>query len=170
MRAYVVAATAQVVGAQFTYLGPTSADVPLGSGEMRRQFGLKLRAKNACNLVYVMWRIEPESKLVVSIKSNPGLTTSSECGNRGYRNIKPNRSASIPKLKPGDSHSLLAEMNGSEMHVSVDGGVVWEGDLGSEALTFNGPVGVRTDNGRFEFDFLTEGLGTTVPCHVGEKE
>ena len=41
-------------------------------GELRRQFGLKLRAQDACNLVYVMWRIEPASKLVVSIKCRTG--------------------------------------------------------------------------------------------------
>jgi hypothetical protein len=170
MRAYVTAATAQVAEARLTYRGPTSADVPLGSGELRRQFGLKLRAQNACNLVYAMWRIEPESKLVVSIKSNAGMTTSSQCGNRGYRNIKPKRWVAVPKLRPGDSHSLLAEMKGSEMQVSVDGGVVWEGDLGPEALAFDGPVGVRTDNGRFEFDFLTGELGAPVPCRIGERE
>ena len=32
----------------------------------------KLRAEDACNLVYVMWRIEPQSRLVVSVKRNPG--------------------------------------------------------------------------------------------------
>jgi hypothetical protein len=113
MRAYVVAATTQVAEARLTYLGPTSADVPLGSGEMRRRFGLKLRAQNACNLVYAMWSIEPESKLVVSIKSNPGMKTSAQCGNRGYRNIKPKRSAPVPRLKPGDSRlSVIVPMCG----------------------------------------------------------
>ena len=55
------------------------------------------------------------------------------------------------------------------MRVSVDGTVVWEGDLGPEALTFDGPVGVRTDNGRFEFQFLTSAIGTPVACRAGEK-
>jgi hypothetical protein len=54
--------------AHFTYLGSTGNEARLGSGELRRQFGLKLRAEDACNLVYAMWRIEPESKLVVSVK------------------------------------------------------------------------------------------------------
>src|SRR5208283_1119081 len=76
MRAYVNALTEQLVEAQFTYLGSTGNEARLGSGELRRQFGLKLRAQDACNLVYVMWRIDPESKLVVSIKSNPGQHTS----------------------------------------------------------------------------------------------
>ena len=36
MRAFVAAATPQVVAARLTYLGPTSAKARLGSGEMRQ--------------------------------------------------------------------------------------------------------------------------------------
>ena len=50
MRAYLNAFTPQLVEAQFTYLGPTGNEARLGSGELRRQFGLKLRAQDACNL------------------------------------------------------------------------------------------------------------------------
>ena len=89
MRAYVNSYTQPVAEARFTYLGSTLNEAPLASGEMRRQFGLKLRAQDACNLVYAMWRIEPESKLVVSVKSNPGEHTSAQCSNQGYQNIKP---------------------------------------------------------------------------------
>lgn len=168
MRAVVAASTAQLAEARLTYLGPTSAEARLGSGEMRRQFGLKQRAQDACNLVYAMWRTEPESGVIVSIKSNPGKHTSSECGNRGYRNIRPRRLSPVPILSPGDSHSFLAQMNGTEMRVSVDSIVVWEGDLGPEPLSFNGPVGVRTDNGRFEFEFFTQKIGGTIPCRTGD--
>jgi hypothetical protein len=55
-----------------------------------------------------MWRIEPESELVVSVKSNPGQHTSAECGNRGYRNIK---SRPVPVLRSGHTHDLRAEIN-----------------------------------------------------------
>ena len=41
----------------FTYVGPTPVDVPLASGELRRQIGLKLRARDTCNVVYVMWHV-----------------------------------------------------------------------------------------------------------------
>jgi hypothetical protein len=85
MRAFVNRGTLQAVAAHFTYLGPTDEEAKLGSGEARRQFGFKLHAQDACNVVYAMWRIEPEPKLVVSIKSNPGQHTSAECGNGGYR-------------------------------------------------------------------------------------
>jgi hypothetical protein len=45
MRAYLNAMTPQSVEAQFKYLGSTGNEARLGSGELRRQFGLKLRAR-----------------------------------------------------------------------------------------------------------------------------
>ena len=152
MRAYVNAFTPQVVEARFTYIGPTGNEARLGSGALRRQFGLKLRAQDACNLVYAMWRIEPESKLVVSVKSNPGQHTSAECGNNGYRNIKPRHSIPVPGLRSGRTHTLRAEMNGAEMLVFVDNSLVWEGSVGPDALAFDGPVGIRSDNLRLQIE------------------
>jgi hypothetical protein len=151
MRAYVNTWTSQAIEAQFTYLGPTSEESKLGSGEIRRQFGLKLRAQNACNLVYAMWRFEPESKIVVSIKSNPGQTKSSECGNRGYQNIKAQRGSAVPILRSGDTHTLGAELDGEQLRVFVDHRAVWEGDLGADAQDMKGPVGIRSDNVRLAF-------------------
>jgi len=168
MRAFVAAATPQAVEAQLTYMGHTSDEANLGPGAMREQFGLKLRAHDACNLVYAMWRIESESEFVVSVKSIPGMHTSSECGNHGYRNIRPKRGSAVPRLSPGSSHALFVEMTGSEMRVSVDGREVWEGDLGPDALSFDGPVGVRTDNGRFEFQLLVREMGAPVDCRAGD--
>jgi hypothetical protein len=148
MRAYLNIPTRQSVGAGLTYLGPTVTEARLGSGELRRQFGLKLRAQDACNLVYVMWRIQPAAKLVVSVKSNPLQHASSQCGNRGYRNIKPRRTGVFGDLSPGEPRSLRAEMRDAELSVFVDNSLVWEGSLGSEVLGFDGPIGVRSDNAR----------------------
>jgi hypothetical protein len=39
MRAYLNASTPQQIEARFTYLGSTGKEAPLGSGEIRRQFG-----------------------------------------------------------------------------------------------------------------------------------
>jgi hypothetical protein len=152
MRAFVAMATTQDVEAHFTYLGKTAGEKALGSGEMRRQLGLKLRAQDACNLVYAMWRIEPESKLVVSVKSNPGQHTSAECANRGYRNIKPVRSSPVPVLRPGVTHTLRAELHDAEMRVYADNNLVWEGNVGSEGGRLNGPVGIRSDNAKLEIE------------------
>jgi hypothetical protein len=152
MRAYVNSWTSQAIEAHFTYLGPTKEESPLGSGEIRRQFGLKLRAQNACNLVYVMWRFEPEARIVVSVKRNPDQTMSSECGNHGYQNIKAKHSSAPPAVRKGDSHDLSAEMRGTALKVKVDGKDVWAGDVGPAAADLKGPIGIRSDNVRLEFD------------------
>jgi hypothetical protein len=175
MRAYVNALTPQIVEAQFVYLGSTGNEARLGSGELRRQFGLKLRAQDACNLVYAMWRIEPESKLVVSVKSNPGQHTSAQCGNRGYQNIKAVHSAPVPILRSGDTHTLRAEMNGAEMKVFADNTLVWEGSVGKDAMAFDGPVGIRSDNAHLQIELRVgqspNGQAGLPPgCRVGEDE
>jgi hypothetical protein len=175
MRAYVNRYTTSDVEADFTYLGPTGNEARLGSGELRRQFGLKLRAQDACNLVYAMWRIEPESKLVVSVKSNPGQHTSAECGNRGYKNIKPQRSTPVPLLQERARHTLRAEMNGDELRVFADDALVWQGAVGPEAMALDGPVGMRSDNARLQLE-LRAGQPTgahpdyVIACRTGPEE
>jgi hypothetical protein len=172
MRAYVNAYTLPEAEARFTYLGPTTKDSPLASGEMRRQFGLKLRAQDACNLVYAMWRIEPESKMVVSVKSNPEEHSSAECGNRGYQNIKPRHATPTPALNPGETHTLRAEMNGAEMRVFADDSLVWEGSVGTDTLRFDGPVGMRSDNVRLQIELEAEPANRQqLPgCRAAESE
>jgi hypothetical protein len=172
MRAYLDMPTPQFLETRFTYLGSTGHEAPLGSGEMRRQFGLKLRAANACNLVYVMWRIEPESKLVVSVKSNPGQDSSTECGNRGYTNIKARQSAAVPVVRPGETHNLRAEMNGQELRAFADGALVWEGSVGAAGMALDGPVGIRSDNARLEIalSVLRPATMRAAPCRSGPGE
>lgn len=173
MRAVVAYPTEQVAEAKLTYLGHTRKDKPLGSGEIRRQFGLKLRAQNGCNLVYAMWRIEPKPGLVVSVKRNPGMSTHAQCGTHGYHNIKPAQATAVPLMREGEDHTLRARMTGSNLHVFIDGRTVWEGDVGSKALAFDGPVGVRTDNGRFKFQlFAVEafGHGKDTPCRAADED
>jgi hypothetical protein len=155
MRAIVNAKPVQSIEARFTYLGASTHDVPLGSGTMRRQFGLKLRAQDACNLIYAMWRIEPESKLVISIKENPGQHSSAECGNRGYRNVKPERTAPIPQLRSGDAHTLRAETKGADLNVYIDGTLAWQGPLAAQVLKWDERVGIRSDNVRAQFELRT---------------
>ncbi|MFL5353394.1 hypothetical protein [Archangium sp.] len=146
---------ARVAELRFTYLGATAEQKPLQSGELRRQVGLKLRAQDGCNVVYVMWRIEPKAGLVVSMKHNPGMNRSDDCGNSGYQTVKPRSKTAVPVLEPGASHTLRAELEGTELRVKVDGEPVWEGTLPAEALSFDGPVGLRSDNGRFDVELLS---------------
>jgi hypothetical protein len=173
MRAYVNAYTQTEAEARFTYLGATRNEAPLASGEMRRQFGLKLRAQDACNLVYAMWRIEPESKLVVSVKSNPGEHSSSQCGNRGYQNIKPRHSSPVPTLEPGATHTLRAVMNGGEMQVFADNALAWEGSVGADAMRFDGPAGIRSDNARLQIKLsaqIEQRPAISMGCRGAEPE
>jgi hypothetical protein len=175
MRAYVNAYTQPIVEVRFTYLGSTGNEKPLASGEMRRQFGVKLRAQDACNLVYAMWRIEPESKLVVSVKTNPGEHTSAQCGNRGYQNIKAIHGTPVPALVSGETHTLRAQMNGAEMKVFADNSLVWEGSVGQDALSFDGPVGIRSDNARLQIELWTgepisTPSGSSPGCRTGPDE
>jgi hypothetical protein len=122
-----------------------------------------------------MWRIEPESQLVVSIKSNPGQHTSAQCANHGYQNIKPARSRPAPVLHPGEAHWFRAQMNGSEVTVFVDNSLVWEGPIPPVALGFNGPVGIRSDNARLQLELRAaqpQGTqsGPSPACRSGAEE
>jgi len=131
---------------QFRYAGPAKRLEPLANGELRMQIGLKLRAKDTCNVVYVMWHIAPDQGVAVSIKSNPKKSTHGECGATGYINEKPTVARTAPPIAPGSTHVLHAVIDHSTLRVHADGILVWEGDLGDAAFAFDGPAGVRTDN------------------------
>jgi len=177
MRAIVASGPARTVEARLRYLGPTRDVKRLASGELRRQIGFKLRAANTCNVVYVMWHIAPDSRLAVSVKSNPGMTTHAQCDAHGYVNLKPARQGPAPILRPGEWHRVRARLAGEELSVSLDGHAVWRGSIGAEGMAFDGPVGLRSDNGRFELDLFQsapEGgaFRPATPCHgePGETE
>ena len=157
MRATLKSRTQQNVTVKFTYLGPTREIAHLGSGEVRSQFGIKLRAQDTCNIVYVMWHFEPDQRIAVSVKRNPGMRTHAECLDHGYiSNFKPRVSVLPRPVHPDEPHTLSASMQGSNLTVKAEDSVVWEGDLGPVALEFDGPVGLRSDNARVVFDFLAD--------------
>jgi hypothetical protein len=164
MRAYADQVYADTAELSFVYRGATSTTSALASGQVRRQIGLKLRAADACNLVYAMWRIDPQSKLVVSVKTNRGQRTSAECGNRGYRNITPQLERAIPRVLNGDRHHLRAALNGQTLQVWADGQTVWQGNLGADADGLRGPVGVRSDNSRLEFALAVDSHAANQPA------
>ena len=148
MRAVLKGATPSSAELRFTVLGPTVQQVALASGEQRQQVGLKLRALDGCNLVYVMWRITPKPGVVVNYKRNPGQRRSRECGNGGYTTVRPARRASVDAPGEGTSHTLRAVLEGATLRVWADGRLAWEGELPDEALAVDGPVGLRSDNVR----------------------
>jgi hypothetical protein len=151
VRAVVPGTDGDRVELRFVYLGPTQQTAPLGSGELRRQIGVKLRAQDGCNLLYVMWRIEPHPGIVVSVKRNSGQRTHAECKNRGYRNL-PGDGTQPGPIVPGTSHTLTATLADTTLRVFADGVLAWHGDVGPDALALVGPVGVRSDNGRFDLE------------------
>jgi hypothetical protein len=57
-------------------------------------------------------------------------------------------------LRPGEWHRFRARLAGEELSVSVDGQAVWRGSIGAEGMAFDGPVGLRSDNGRFELELF----------------
>jgi hypothetical protein len=175
MRAYINQPSADSAQIHFRYLGPTASQSALGSGATLVQFGLKLRAADACNLIYVMWRIEPTLKLVVSVKSNPGQHSSSQCSNHGYQNIKPRSSVPAPQLAAGQSHTLRARLQADELAAFIDDRLVWQGALGPIASGLTGPAGVRSDNARLEFDLKSDhapasSSSALAGCRTGPEE
>lgn len=152
MRAVIAGDDSSVAELDFTYRGPSAQTAPLANGEIRRQIGLKLRAKDTCNVTYIMWHAAPTEGIAVSVKYNPGKSTHEACGDGGYISVKPTSSSPVPHLKPNDRHLLRGEIIGTTLRVLVDGAVVWTGPLPSQAFTFNGPAGVRSDNGAYDFD------------------
>jgi hypothetical protein len=136
----------------FTYRGPTRNAEPLASGELRRQIGLKLRARDTCNVVYVMWHIEPTGGVFASVKANPDKASHAECGDRGYINLKPATRGAVSAIRPGERHTLGARIEGRVLRVTADGALAWEGLLPPEAFAFDGPVGIRSDNGEFDVE------------------
>ena len=154
LRAALAGPGRQEIEARFVYLGPTAEAAPLRSGAIRRQFGLKLRAADGCNLIYAMWRFAPEPALVVSVKTNPGLHASRACGAAGYRNVAPRRQAPVEAPEIGVPHRLAAALDGEALRVRIDGKEVWEGEVGYDALAVDGPVGIRSDNVRLELELF----------------
>jgi hypothetical protein len=139
---------------RFRLLGDSETTKPLGSGIVRTQIGLKLRALDPCNLVYVMWRAKPDNAIVVYVKRNAGKATSADCGNGGYTNV-----AEVPLtgINPRASHLLdvrtYRTTTGSLLTlIRTDGKLLRRLDLDATLTAgLAGPVGVRSDNGDYRF-------------------
>jgi len=148
----------------FAFRGDSRKRRELANGDARRQLGLKLRARDGCNLIYVMWRLDPVPQLEVSIKVNPGKTTHRECGANGYTKLG---HADAPALAAGASHALRAEIHGDELIAWIDDQVAWRGHLPAVARTLAGPAGLRSDNVAFEIVDFRAPRGTAA-CRTDE--
>jgi hypothetical protein len=157
-RATLKTGNAQVACVQFRHLGPTSRIEQSKSGQEFHQIGLKLRSLNPCNLIYVMWRIKPQPKLIILLKRNKGQSTSAECRNRGYTTL-----AEIPfqHFLVGQFNELMACVQThpdgqGEVRCWVNWQEVLQAPVGADVIqAVNGPPGIRTDNGQYHLRFLT---------------
>ena len=150
MRGYARGAGGDAAELTFTYRGETEEGRELASGQMRRQLGLKLRAQDSCNVVYIMWRLDPTPKLDISVKFNPNKRTHEECGAEGYTKIKPRKKTYVPAFEYGATHKLRGEIVGDNLFAWIDGHLMFQGRLPDYARTISGPAGVRSDNVKFD--------------------
>lgn len=179
-RAVEKASSASAAQLQFRYRGSSKKlTAPSSKGTIKRQIGLKMRAKDTCNLLYVMWEIErmqvrpdgardhrsSREKIVVLVKSNPGESTHKSCGTDGYQTIatvyQNDKSRGFASARDKKGHRLRAEItprgpSGYELSVYADGKEVWNGKIAHRLLRdIDGPAGLRTDNGSFIFKLYT---------------
>jgi hypothetical protein len=154
-RAVVKGTNDSAAAIKFEYLGPAAGETLLASGVVRRQLGIKLRAEDSCNVIYVMWGIEPQPGLIVSMKVNEGKESHAECGAKGYKLVPATFEKPIAPIKIGESRALAANLDESgKLTVRVDGEAAWQGQIFPAAKTMYGYTGVRTDNVRMRFEWL----------------
>jgi hypothetical protein len=134
----------------FTYDGEAEDKKELASGEVRRQIGLKLRAQNGCNLIYVMWRLDPKPMIVAQTKVNPGAKDHKGCGSNGYKWVKASEQNPPPSLVVGTRYTLRAEIENEELAVFIDDKPYWRGKLPASVAGLQGPAGMRSDNLAFD--------------------
>jgi hypothetical protein len=139
------------------YLGESTTTVPLGSGAIRRQIGLKIASADPCNLIYVMWHAYPTRNVQVQVKRNPGQTTSAQCGNNGYTTLANFSLGAGDGTSDHSAHQLEVQMR-RDTSGAIGLTILADGEtLGDVALTaaqsagLDGPIGVRSDNGDYLF-------------------
>ena len=148
----------------FTYRGPSKDTQPLADGEIRRQIGVKLKAQDSCNVVYAMWHIAPDTGVFVLVKQNPGKSTHEACKDGGYITPSPTQTRPVAAVAVGAPHTLRADLDGQRLRVTADGALAWEGTLPASVLQMDGPPGVRSDNGTFDFSVHVPNGATSAPA------
>lgn len=171
VRAFGLGTAGDAAQLAFTFGGNADTMRALSSGENRRQLGIKLRAQDSCNVVYVMWRLDPKPFLEVSVKHNPGMRTHEECGASGYSKIKPAFVAPVPPLEIGSRHVLRAAIGGDELVAWIDDTVVWRGLLPASAREIVGPAGLRSDNVKLDLlELAAPRAGANPACKRHERD
>lgn len=162
MRGYARGAGGDAAQLTFTYRGESTESRALASGDVRRQIGLKLRAQDSCNVIYVMWRLDPRPKIDVSIKANAGKAAHEQCGADGYTKVRSRAKYFVPAYEHGSTHTLRAEIAGDDILAWIDGRLVFQGRLPDAARSISGPAGLRSDNIAFDLVELSAPSGTAA--------
>lgn len=137
-------------GIEVEVLGPTGQQAPAASGRVLQQVGLKLRAQDPCNVLYVMWPAAPATGLRILVKANEGRSAFAQCGAKGYATIRPDSTAPFAPLRAGEPRRMEAAITGGQLSVAIDGHTVWSGTIGAAAAALAGPAGFRVDNLRVQ--------------------
>jgi hypothetical protein len=172
-RAVAIGTAGDAVDLDFIYDGRSADTRALASGQLRQQIGLKLRAANGCNLIYVMWRLDRRQQLDVSAKINPGSRTHAQCGASGYTKLSPSYRTAVPALVAGARHLMQAQIAGDELFAWIDGQLAWRSGLPQEARYISGPSGIRSDNLAYRIIAMRAAVGQTgaaVPKCVTDGE
>ncbi len=80
----------QQIDTTFHFFG-IEGNTALGSNRVVYQAAIKLFERDACNVVYVTYRVNPSANddlVKIQIKSNTAFSTFQECRNNGYQTIK----------------------------------------------------------------------------------
>jgi hypothetical protein len=123
---------------------------------MRRQIGIKLRAQDTCNIAGANWHIETDARVAVAVKRNGGRHTNAQRSAQGYLNMKPMRDRNAPAIGQDEWHELKAVLSDSSLPFWTNGQVAWDGSVAAPLALIEGPVGPRSDHGRFELEFLAD--------------
>lgn len=165
-RAVMLGTSGEAMGLDFLFEGGSRQTRSLASGQLRHQVGIKLRAQDGCNLVYVMWRLDPRPQVEVQLKYNPGARTHAECGARGYTRLLPSYHGAVPTMQVGGRHSIDAQIAAGSLSTWIDGQLVWQGYLPGEAAYITGPSGIRSDNLAYTITAIRAPAGLTTPTET----
>jgi len=124
-----------------SYQGPADAVDPDTEHALVRQLGFTLQIGETRRVVYVTWRFEPETKLVVVV--------SEDDRSHEYKSLEPDFRAPLPPMLPDAAHVIGVSTYKSWLLVRVDRKVVWGGLLQGESAALRGPLAFRTENARF---------------------
>jgi hypothetical protein len=173
MRAVAKGTDGEGASLTFTFNGELENMKKLDSGAVRRQIGLKLRAENGCNLIYVMWRLDPKPMILAQVKRNPGQKDHKGCGSGGYKWVKAKEQHEPPSLTVGTKYTLRAEIENEELSVFVDDTLYWRGALPASVRDLRGPAGIRSDNLAFDLVSFEAAVGTdagNAKCVAEDKD